>query len=198
MSDQAIAPAWPLETERLVLRPFGEGDLDALYAIHSDAENVRYLYNGPRDGEEVRALLGRKIDGAAVSGEGDWLSAAVVLRQTGELIGDCSLQWVSREHRQGEVGFIFNRACHGRGYATEGARAVLGIAFDDLRLHRVVGRLEPRNTASARVLERLGMRCEAHLIENEFVKGEWQSELIYALLESEWRTRLCGSRMART
>ncbi|MCP9486905.1 MAG: GNAT family N-acetyltransferase [Gaiellaceae bacterium MAG52_C11] len=189
MSDQAIAPVWPLETERLVLRPFGEDDLDALFAIHSDAEIARYLYNEPRSREEVRALLSRKIDGATVSSEGDWLSAAVVVRQSGELIGDCSLQWVSKAHRQGEIGFVFNRAYQGRGFATEAARAVLAVAFDDLGLHRVVGRLEARNTASARVLERLGMRREAHLIENEFVKGEWQSELVYALLQSGWRAR---------
>ena len=55
-----------------------------------------------------------------------------------------------------------------------------------LRLHRVVGRLEPRNTGSARVLEKLGMRREAHLVENEWVKGEWQSELVYAILAREW------------
>ncbi|MDP9231451.1 MAG: GNAT family N-acetyltransferase, partial [Actinomycetota bacterium] len=59
--------------------------------------------------------------------------------------------------------------------------------FEDLRLHRVIGRAEARNVASARVLEKLGMRQEAHLIENEYVKGEWQSELVYAILDREWR-----------
>ena len=54
-------------------------------------------------------------------------------------------------------------------------------------MHRVVGRLEARNAASARVLERLGMRQEAHMIEHEYVKGEWQSEVVYALLDREWR-----------
>ena len=54
-------------------------------------------------------------------------------------------------------------------------------------MHRVIGRLEARNEASARVLERLGMRQEAHMIENEYVKGEWQSEVVYALLDREWR-----------
>ena len=54
-------------------------------------------------------------------------------------------------------------------------------------LHRVIGRLEPRNVASARVLEKLGLRREAHLVENEWIKGEWQSELVYAILDREWR-----------
>ena len=55
-----------------------------------------------------------------------------------------------------------------------------------MRLHRVIGRLEARNVASARVLEKLGMRREAHFIENEWVKGEWQSEYVYAMLAEEW------------
>jgi RimJ/RimL family protein N-acetyltransferase len=75
----------------------------------------------------------------------------------------------------------------GNGFAPEASKAMLDFAFETLRLHRVVGRLEPRNAASARVLEKLGMRCEAHLVENEWVKGEWQSELVYAILAREWR-----------
>jgi RimJ/RimL family protein N-acetyltransferase len=73
------------------------------------------------------------------------------------------------------------------GYATEATAPLLRIAFEALGLHRVVGRVEARHAASARVLEKLGMRREAHLLENEFVKGEWQSELVYAILDREWR-----------
>ena len=64
---------------------------------------------------------------------------------------------------------------------------MLRIGFEELGLHRIAGRLDARNEASARVLERLGMRREAHLVENEFVKGEWTDELVYAMLEQEWR-----------
>ena len=74
----------------------------------------------------------------------------------------------------------------GHGYATEMAAEMLRIGFDELGLHRVVGRLDARNDASARVLERLGMRREALLVDNEWVKGEWTSELDYALLADEW------------
>ncbi len=52
----------------------------------------------------------------------------------------------------------------------------------------MIGRVEARNIASARVLEKLGMRREAHFVENELVKGEWQSELVYAILDREWRS----------
>jgi RimJ/RimL family protein N-acetyltransferase len=188
------APGWPLETARLRLRPFVPGDLEAVHAIHGDADNARWLYHDARTLEETRELLARKVAGATVRGEGEWLSAAVVLHETGELIGDISLLWASEVHRQGEIGFVFHRAHHGRGYATEAARPVLGFAFGELRLHRVVGRLEPRNVGSARVLEKLGMRREAHLVENEWIKGEWQSEAVYALLAREWRPGSPGAR----
>jgi RimJ/RimL family protein N-acetyltransferase len=182
----SFRPHWPLETERLLLRPFEPGDLSALDEIHSDDNNARWLYNAPRTREEVEELLQRKIAGASISAEGEWLSAAAVLRAGGELVCDVSLLWASEPHRQGEIGFIAHPAHHGHGYATEAARPLLRFAFEALELHRVVGRLEPRNVASARVLEKLGMRREAHLLENEWVKGEWQSELVYAMLAREW------------
>lgn len=185
-----MKPDWPLETERLVLRPFEDGDLQAMYAIHSDAESARWLYNEPRTLDQTKALLATKIAGDRLRDEGDWLTAAVVARETGQFVGDVSMQWVSEQHRSGEIGFIFDRAHQGRGYATEAARAFLAFAFEGLGLHRVVGRTEARNTPSARVLEKLGMRLEAHLVENEWVKNEWQSELVYAMLEHEWRSSI--------
>jgi RimJ/RimL family protein N-acetyltransferase len=181
------SPAWPIETGRLVLRPFRADDLAAFHAMHSDERVVRWLYNDARDEQEARELLGRKIAAAALSEEGQWLSCAITLRETGEVVGDLSLHWVSEEHRCGEVGFILAPAHQGRGYATEAAAALLPFAFETMGWHRLIGRTEARNKGSARVLEKLGMRREAHLVENEWVKGEWQSELVFALLDREWR-----------
>ena len=187
------APDWPLRTDRLLLRPFETGDLDAMHVIHSDERVVRWLYNDARTRDETRELLERKIAGSALRAEGDWLSAAATRRDTGELVGDVSLLWASETHRQGELGFVIHPLHQGHGYATEASRPMLAFAFEQLGLHRVVGRLEPRNVGSARVLEKLGMRREAHLVENEWVKGEWQSELVYALLAREWRGGSAGA-----
>jgi RimJ/RimL family protein N-acetyltransferase len=183
---RVLEPAYPLETGRLLLRPFAAGDLDALFAIHSRPDVARYLYWRPRTTDEVRAVLEQKMRSRVIDPESDTLTLAVVLKATTELIGECNLHLLSEEHRQGEIGFIVHPGHHGRGYATEAARALLRLAFEDLSLHRVIGRLEARNTASGRVLEKLGMRREAHLVENEYVKGEWQSELVYAILDREW------------
>jgi len=171
----------------LLLRPFTADDFEALFAIQSRADVARWLYWEPRGEDEVRADLDEKIARSVLRRDGDKLSFAVVLKETSELIGYGGVFLLSAEHRQGEIGFVFHPDHQGKGYATETARLLLKLAFDEFGMHRVIGRLEPRNDRSARLLERLGMRQEAHLVENEFVKGEWQSELVYALLEHEWR-----------
>ena len=166
-----------------MLRPYQERDFDLLYRLQSDPVVVQWLYNGTRDEAETRVLLERKLAGAELREEGDWLSCVVAA--AGEPVGDIGFNWVSVEHRTGELGFMFDPRSQGRGYATEAARAIVDWAFG-AGFHRVIGRTETRNAASARVLEKLGMRLEAHLVENEWIKGEWQSELQYAILEREW------------
>jgi RimJ/RimL family protein N-acetyltransferase len=184
-----LTPEYPIRTDRLLLRLYTPDDLDDVYDIQSRPDVTRYLYWGPRDREQARASLGLKIDSNRLKDEGDNLTLAVVLPETGRVIGDVMLIWVSRDYRQGEIGYVFHPDHGGHGYATEAAEVMLRIGFEDLGLHRVIGRLDGRNTASARVLERLGMRREAHLVHNEFVKGEWTDEMIYAMLEHEWRAK---------
>jgi RimJ/RimL family protein N-acetyltransferase len=164
-------------------------DFDALFAIQSRADVARWLYHEARGEDEVRAALNRKIGETSLAEDGDSLSLAVELKASGEMIGDALLVLVSAEHRQGEIGYVFHPDHHGRGYATESAELLLRLAFEEFALHRVIARLEPRNEPSVRLLERLGMRREAHFVENELVKGEWQSEFVYALLDREWRAR---------
>ena len=130
---------------------------------------------------------------SVLTADGKALCLAAELAATGQLVGDCTLFWLSRAHQQGEIGFIFHPAFQGRGLATEAAAALLRLGFEGLGLHRIIGRCDGRNRASAGVMERNGMRREAHLIENEFVKGEWTDELIYAILQREWE----GSAPAR-
>ncbi len=107
----------------------------------------------------------------------------------GRVVGDVGLCWTSDVHQQAEVGYSFHADSRGHGYATEAATVLVGLAFSGLGVHRVSGRIDARNLASAAVLERLGMRREAHLIENEFVKGEWTGEIVYAVLARDWPSR---------
>lgn len=180
-----MSPEWPLETERLTLRPWEDGDFEAFAEIQAAPETARWLYNDPRSRDAALAHFERKRR-SALEAEDDWMSCAGIERATGALVGDFSFHWVSIEHRTGEIGYVTAPAHKGKGYAAEGARALLDWAFRDAGFHRVVGRIEPRNAASARVLEKLDMRHEALFVENEWVKGEWQSESVYAILAREW------------
>ncbi len=178
----------PIETSRLRLRSLVREDHAALHAIQSRADVARWLYWEPRSEDEVRESLDGHIARARDAPE-TGVVLGVEVRATGELIGYVSLTIGPPEHRQGEIGFILHPAHQGRGYATEASEAMLALAFGTFELHRVYGRLEPRNVASARVLEKLGMRKEAHLIENEWVKEKWQSAVVYAMLAREWDAR---------
>jgi RimJ/RimL family protein N-acetyltransferase len=176
----------PLRTERLVLRFFTVGDLEAAHDMQSRPEVARYLYWNPRDRAGAARSLQEKLHCTSIEAEGDILNLAVERASGGPVIGDLMLRYVSAVHQQAEVGYVFHPDAQGQGLATEAARAIVDLAFRELRAHRVFGQIDARNTASARVLERVGMRREAHLVENEWVKGEWIDEVIYAVLADEW------------
>jgi RimJ/RimL family protein N-acetyltransferase len=181
----AFEPEYPIRTARLLLRPYQSDDVDAVYAYQRLPETARYLPHEPMSRAE--ALVTRRIDSSTLGGVGEVVNMIVELAQTGGLVGDCVLFW--RSHGQGEVGYVLDPAHHGRGFATEAVEALLRLGFEDLRLHRVAARCDARNAASWRVMERAGLRREAHLVQSQFIKGEWTDELIYAILHSEWAAR---------
>src|SRR5262249_46549748 len=157
-------PPFRLETDRLLLRPFAPSDHDAMFAIYSREEVVRYLYEGPHSEEEVQRRLEQKIAWRSIGQPGETLRLAVLLKANGRVIGDVVLTWIDNEHRQGEIGFVLHPDHQGKGYTTEAVGVLLRVAFEVLGLHRVFGRTEARNVGSARVMEKLGMRREANLV----------------------------------
>ena len=182
-------PSYPIYTKRLILRPFQEPDLDDLYEMRSQAEVVRYLYWDVQTRVQTKEALDIKMTLTQFQKEGDTIALAVVQAESGRVIGEVSLYWHSEHHQQGEVGFIFNPAFQGKGYASEATEAMLGLGFDVYKLHRIIGRCDVRNIGSYKLMERLGMRREAYFIHNEIFKGEWGDEFVYAILHDEWRTQ---------
>lgn len=186
-------PGHPIETARLTLRPFSPSDFDDLYAYQSRPDVARYLHWDARDQAQVRQALDRQCRETTLDA-GDWLTFAVVWREAGKVVGEVGLKWLSRVHRQGETGFVFNPEYHGRGLATEAAASMLTLGFDNLGWHRIIGSCDARNRPSARLMERIGMRQEAHFAHNEVVKGKWADELVYAILDHEWKARRPSAR----
>ena len=182
-------PALPLHTDRLLLRPFVEDDLEALYDIYRRDEVARHMPWEPHTREMAIKMLERMRTLTSFESEPPVIRLAAVLAASGALIGDVGLTRTSAEHRQGEIGFIIHPDHQRRGYATEASSALLRLGFEELGLHRIIARADQGNPGSVGVMEHLGMRREGHFHENELIKGEWSDQVLYAILEDEWRAR---------
>jgi RimJ/RimL family protein N-acetyltransferase len=181
-----LRPQYPVRTSRTALRPLTVGDVDALVAYRSRPEVCRFVPFEPMDADTVRTRLSDVWARTTLDDEGQVLILGVELRDSGQLVGDVMLAWHSATHRGGEIGYVFHPGFSGHGYATEAVHSLLHLAFDELGLHRVVARVDAANRPSLALASRLGMRREAHLIENEWFKGAWSDEVDFALLASEW------------
>ena len=177
-----------IKTDRLLLRPFEAKDLDDLYAYRSLPEVCRYLYAEPSDRADAVERLAKQVDQDQLTGEGQELVLAVVLPDVDRVIGEVGLTWHSEADRQGEIGYLFHPDFHGKGYARDAAAQVLGLGFGELGLHRIKATCDSRNEPSWRLMERLGMRREAHFRSCEIFKGEWRDVFVYAMLAEEHQT----------
>ncbi|WNG55689.1 GNAT family N-acetyltransferase [Archangium gephyra] len=176
----------PLTTSRLLLREFEEDDWRFTHPYESDPEVVRYQSHDVRAPEESRDYILR-VMALACETPRHVYDLAVVLRDENRLIGRCGMRINDPELREASLWYILDRSRWGQGYITEAARALMDFGFGTLGLHRMWADCDPRNPGSFRVMEKLGMRKEAHFRENGFYKGEWCDSLIYALLDREWR-----------
>ena len=173
----------------MLLRSLVASDVDALVSYRSLPDVCRWVPFQPMDADTVLARISNQWSGRTLQNDGDALILGVEIAATSELVGDLMLLYSSSVHRSAEIGYVFHPDHAGHGYATEASHELLHVAFDELAAHRVMARVDPRNHASVGVLRRLGMREEAHLIENEWFKGEWGDELDFAVLSREWHAR---------
>jgi RimJ/RimL family protein N-acetyltransferase len=178
----------PLRTERLVLRAMTAADVDDVHAYQSRDDVCRYMTFEPRTREEVAEKVDAFSKALTLTGDGDYWQLAVERTSApGRVIGDVYFTIKSAASANAEIGWTLHPDHTGHGYMTEAASAVLDVAFDTLRLHRVAAVLDPRNTTSAALCRRLGMRAEAHFVEDLWFKGEWGDTGIHAILDREWR-----------
>ena len=177
----------PIATDRLLLRSFRPGDEDDVFAYRSVPDVVRYIPGEPKTREQVEDLVAERATAGRVDDTSRILTLAVEL--DGRVVGDVLIHLDGldgADGRQAEIGWVFTPDVQGRGYATESARALVRAAFEELGVHRVWAQLEPVNTASARICERLGMRREALFSKASWFKGQWTDLAVYAVLEHEW------------
>jgi [ribosomal protein S5]-alanine N-acetyltransferase len=170
-----------IETQRLRIRSFQPNDWQAVYDYTSDPAVMMYIPEGPFTPEQAKAFVADNMGEQA-------RFVAVLLKPDDMLVGHMEFHpWFASQIY--EIGWVFNRAYHGQGYATEAAMALLQYGFEMLHLHRIIATCQPENVASCRVMEKLGMRREAHF--RKCIRrpdNGWWDEYFYALLEEEWFT----------
>ena len=177
-----------LESERLLLREFALDDWPSVNAYTSDPKVVQYMAFGPTTAEQTREHLSRCLETAAEQPRRIYELAAV-LRSENHLIGTVTLAVYPDERRQAAFSYLFHPQYWRQGYATEAMRTLISFGFNVLHLHRLADTCDTRNQASARVMEKLGMRREGHLRESIWKDGQWYDEYIYAILAHEWSTQ---------
>ena len=183
---ESLRPTYPIRGDRLLLRPLTSRDIDALLAYRGREDVCRYVPFEPMTREDITERLTGQWARTELTSEGQSLTLGAEVSQTGELAGDIILFWHSEEHAGGEIGYVFNPSLGGRGYATEAVSMMLRLGFEELGMHRIIARIDERNDPSVRLARRVRMRQEARLVENEFFKGEWSTELDFAILAAEW------------
>jgi len=177
---------WPVRTERLSLRPAEQRDALTVFAFRTLPEVAEWITSHATDPD------------AWEEGFGDRLPDTLIVEKDGVVIGDLMLRfedpWSQAEVReqaagtQVEIGYTLDPAYAGQGYATEAARELLRLAFEELGVRRVIAQCFADNEASWRLMERLGMRREQHTKQDSLHRnGEWLDGMMYALLADEWR-----------
>jgi RimJ/RimL family protein N-acetyltransferase len=184
----AEPPVTYFETVRLRARSFTAADVEAFVAYRADPDVARYQSWSDFTFEHGEAFVASQ-QGARPGIPGEWFQFALEHRSDGTLVGDLALKVDADEHREAEVGFTLAPAQHGMGHATEALAGLLDHAFTSYGLHRIIAITDALNVPAAALLTRIGMRREAHFVDNVFFKGTWGSEYLFAILEREWSSR---------
>lgn len=172
-----------IETDRLLLRPFRESDFHAVHAYGSDPAVTRFTDFGPNREEDTKAFLAEAIRCSEIDGAPGW-EFAVEECSSAAFLGAAGIRFIG--NKAAEIGYCYPVPSWGRGIATETASALLKLAFESLKLHRVQARCDPRNAASARVLQKIGMVREGRLRECVYIRGAWVDRDMWSVLEHEW------------
>jgi ribosomal-protein-alanine N-acetyltransferase len=185
LREMLLNPTITIQTPRITLREYQRADFPGVHAYSKDPEAVRFMTWGPNTPQETRDFIQGVLELQHTQPRHDYFFV-VISNQDKDIIGGCGLHLENPKQRGGTLGYIFNRAFWGQGYASETAQALIQLGFSHLGLHRIIATCDTRNLASARVMEKNHMRREAHFLQHMWQKGEWRDSYLYAILAEEW------------
>lgn len=181
----AQKPWFPIRTARLLLREVRESDFDDIHDYARDTTVARFMDWGPNSHDQTVEFVGLKLAEQA-RWPRDEVTLAVEHLADARVIGSIRLAVNDRANRTGDFGYTFHSAYWRQGYATEAASALIDVGFETLGLHRIWAECDTQNVGSWSVMEKLGMRREAHIREGKWIKGAWRDRYVYALLAEAW------------
>ncbi|MFD4986470.1 GNAT family N-acetyltransferase [Streptomyces sp. NPDC058374] len=176
-------------SQRLELRELTHDDVDAVLAIYGSPKATEHLSFEPRSRADVEQIVGRSIASATAERRTEY-AVAVVLQDSGELIGFGRLAMDPHQPNAATFGFALRPESWGVGYGIETVNLLLGLGFEDLSLHRIWGARAPRNEASARTMLKAGMVEEGRIREHIQKAGQWRDSVVHAIIEHEWQDRV--------
>ncbi|MBD2386419.1 GNAT family N-acetyltransferase [Cylindrospermum sp. FACHB-282] len=178
-----------LETPRLVLRNFKDEDTATFITYRNDPEIAKYQsWDIPYPETAAREFI-KLLQKTSPGILGEWYQLAIALKTTGEMIGDCAFCILAEDGQQAEIGFTLGLSHQKQGYGTEAVNRLLQHLFIDYNLHRVRANCDHANIASAKLLNRVGMRQEGHFVKSLWSKGHWVDEVWFAILREEWQSQ---------
>jgi RimJ/RimL family protein N-acetyltransferase len=167
-----------ISTNRLIIRPLKETDIDDFFEIYQSEKTCQYLLHEPWTTGSKNEEFQKKLVSNQLT-QNTSIHLACELRD--KVIGDISICYTGMKDTV-EIGYAFNDKFSGKGYAAEALRGVAEYLFYKVKVHRIQANLDDRNLSSAKLCERIGMRKEAHFFEDYWNKGEWTNSFVYGML----------------
>jgi RimJ/RimL family protein N-acetyltransferase len=174
-----------INTERLILRSIRLDDAEAIFKYRSDSIINKYQGWIPNTIDDVYDFIKNRV-ARTIDLVDTWYQFVIIKKETNELIGDIGIHFLDSDKKQVEIGCTLDIKQHGKGYATEALEELMNYLFNELRKHRIITSIDPKNIKSIGLVERLGFRKEAHFKESVLIRGEWADDLVYAILKDEW------------
>ncbi len=174
-----------LNTKRLIIRPIELNDASALFRYRSDKEANQYQGWIPENMNDAEAFIAKVAN--EINVPDTWFQLVLIEQASMRMIGDIGLHFFDSDNQQVEIGCTIDKLYQGKGLATEALDAVVDYLFTILNKHRIITSIDPANSSSIRLVERLGFRKEAHFVQSLLINGQWMDDVVFALLQKEWK-----------
>ena len=176
-----------IETKRLYIRAIESKDAIDLFSYRSVKETNKYQGCIPETLEETLAFIQKNPP--EINIPETWFQLGIVEKKSGKLIGDIGLHFMDKENKQLEIGCTIDKHYQNQKFAIEALEAIIQYFFIQSAKQKIVASIDPRNTASIRLVERLGFRKEAYFEKSIFLRGEWMDDVIYSILAVDWQVK---------